>query len=97
MRTLTGKQVRFLRGLGHGLKPVVMIGRGDITSKVLAAIEEHLEAKELIKIKIQEGCSMDRKEVAAELAEKSRASVAQILGRTILLYRQSKEQIITLP
>jgi RNA-binding protein len=97
MRTLTGKQVRFLRGLGHGLKPVVMIGRGDITSRVLAAIEEHLEAKELIKIKIQEGCSMDRKEVAAELAEKSRASVAQILGRTILLYRQSKEQIITLP
>jgi RNA-binding protein len=97
MQTLTGKQVRFLRGLGHGLKPAVMIGRGDITSRVLAAIEEHLEAKELIKIKIQEGCSLDRKEVAAELAEKSRAAVAQILGRTILLYRQSKEQIITLP
>ena len=97
MQNLTGKQVRYLRGLGHRLKPVVMIGRGDITPRVMAEIEENLEAKELIKIRIQEGCSLDRKEVAAEIAEKTSGSVAQILGNTILLYRQSAEKIINLP
>ncbi len=74
-----------------------MVGRGDITPQVMAAIEENLEARELIKVRIQEGCSLDRKEVAAEIAKRSAGSIAQILGNTILLYRQSKEKIIHLP
>ncbi len=97
MKTLTGKQLRHLRGLGHHLKPVVMIGRDDITEQVMAAVEENLASKELIKIKIQEGCSLDRREVAVRIAEKSKASVVQILGKTILLYRQSPEKLIDLP
>jgi RNA-binding protein len=97
MRTLTGKQVRHLRGLGHKLKPVVMIGRGDISPQVLAAVEENLAARELIKIKVQEGCNLDRREVAAEVAMRTEAFVVQILGRTILLYRPGEDKIIDLP
>ncbi len=97
MKALTGKQIRSLRGLGHHLKPVVMIGRDDITEQVMAAVEENLAAKELIKIKIQEGCSLDRKDVAYRIAERTEASVVQILGKTILLYRQSPENLLDLP
>jgi len=97
MMELTGKQNRYLRGLGHHLNPVVMIGKGELGDNVIASIEEALTAHELIKIKVQEGCEMDRKEVAAVLAEQTGAAIAQILGKTILLFRPSDQGKITLP
>lgn len=97
MDKLTGKQARHLRGLGHKLKPVVMVGKGDIDENLLSEVETQLNAHELIKVKIQEGCMMDRKEVAARLAEAANAAVAQILGHTILLYRPAEEPVIQLP
>ena len=95
--SLSGKQNRFLRGLGHGLKPVVMIGRHHLSAEVIAATEDALNSHELIKVKLQEGCLEDRKTVATELAEQTGAAVAQILGKTFLLYRPAEEPVITLP
>jgi len=94
---LKGKQIRFLRGLGHHLKPVVMVGKDEISEQLISAVQEALQAHELIKLKIQEGCLLDRKEVAQILAEKTAADVVQILGRTILLYQQGEEPQIELP
>ncbi|PNU19069.1 ribosome assembly RNA-binding protein YhbY [Geothermobacter hydrogeniphilus] len=97
MQTLTGKQRRFLRGLGHHLQPVVMIGKDELTAALEASVDEALTAHELIKLKLQEGCLLDRKEVAERLASRTSSAVAQILGRTILLYRPADEPTITLP
>lgn len=95
--TLTGKQARFLRGLGHPLRPTVMIGRQELTDSVCASLDEALTAHELVKVKIQEGCLLDRREAAEQLAATTGAAVAQILGKTILLYRPSDKKLITLP
>lgn len=97
MSELTGKQVRFLRGLGHHLQPVVMIGREELSDGVLASLEAALEDHELIKVKLQEGCITDRREMAAELAKSTGAQVAQVLGRTILLYRAAADPQLQLP
>lgn len=97
MTTLTGKQKRFLRGLGHHLQPVVMIGKDELTPALIDAVNEALKAHELIKLRLQEGCMMDRKEVAEELASQTGGDVAQILGKTILLYRAAEEPKIALP
>lgn len=94
---LKGKQVRFLRGLGHHLQPFVMIGKEELSSKVIAASNEALDTHELIKVKLQDGCIMDRKDVATELASATKSEIVQILGKTILLYRQAEEPIIELP
>ena len=94
---LTGKQNRYLRGLGHGLQPYVMIGKQHLSEEVVIAADEALEKHELIKVRIQEGCLEDRKTVAAELAAETGSSVVQILGNTFLLYRPGQEKIITLP
>lgn len=94
---LTGKQKRYLRGLGHHLKPVVMIGKDEVNQTVINATDEALEIHELIKLKLQEGCMSDRKSVAAELSEQTGSAIAQILGRTFLLYRPGKEPEIKLP
>ena len=94
---LTGKQARYLRGLGHHLQPVVLVGKDDITEGLVNSVDEALEQHELIKIKLQEGCIMNRKDVASILAERCEAAVAQILGRTILLFRSTDKALITLP
>lgn len=97
MQKLTGKQVRYLRGLGHHLRPVVMVGKEEVNDRLLASVEEALEGHELIKVKLQEGCIMDRKEVAQTLSERTGAAVAQVLGNTILLYRKAETPKIQLP
>lgn len=97
MLQLTGKQARFLRGLGHHLQPVVMIGREEISERVLASVEDALVAHELIKVKLQEGCLLERREAAAVLAEKTGAGIAQVLGKTILLFRPGEKHKISLP
>lgn len=94
---LTGKQKRFLRALGHSLKPVILVGKGEINDPLIRETSEALEAHELIKVKILESCLIDRKEVAGDLATACGAEVAQILGRTILLYRRSEDRKIELP
>jgi RNA-binding protein len=97
MQKLTGKQGRHLRGLGHHLHPVVMIGKEEISESLIRSVEEALDAHELIKIKLQEGYLMDRKEAAEILAERTGAAVVQILGKTILLFRRSPEEKVELP
>lgn len=87
---LTGKQRRQLRALGHHLEPVVIIGQQGVTSGVISAIEQALSDHELIKVKINEGPA-DRKEAAEQLAEATGAALAQVLGRTALLYRPDPE------
>ena len=96
-KPLSGKQARFLRGLGHKLQPVVMIGRHDVSADVVAAVDEALLAHELIKVKLQEGCLTDRRTVADELSRATGSAVAQVLGKTILLYRSSEKELIQLP
>ncbi len=88
---LTGKEKRALRGLGHGLAPVVMIGKGELSEKVVQETDAALASHELIKVKVLESCQQDRYELAEELAKTCRAELAQVLGRTILLYRQGDE------
>lgn len=94
---LTGKQKRFLRGLGHSLKAVVTIGKGDINDALIKETSEALATHELIKVKMLESCLLDRSGAAAELAAACNAEVAQILGRTFLLYRKSDKPVLELP
>ena len=96
--SLTGKQRRHLRALGHHLDPVVQLGKGGLTDGVTTAVGEALEQHELIKIRLGTECPDDRDDVAGALAEALKAEVAQTLGRTILLYtRHPKEPKIQLP
>ncbi|AJY70973.1 ribosome assembly RNA-binding protein YhbY [Geobacter sulfurreducens] len=94
---LTGKQKRHLRGLGHSLAPVITIGKGEISEALVKETDEALEHHELIKVKILENCLLDRHEAAEELASACGADVAQVLGRTFLLFRRAQEPKLELP
>jgi RNA-binding protein len=95
---LTGKQKRHLRALGHGLRPLVQVGKQGVVATVIAQTREVLAAHELVKVKLLETCPIDRDECAAALAEATGADVAQTLGRTVLLYLPKPEHpVIQLP
>ena len=88
---LNSKQTRFLRGLGHHLSPLAMIGREGLSKSVVDSINDIVTAHELVKVKVQNNCPLEHKETAAELAAKTGAAVAQIIGKTILLYRENHD------
>lgn len=90
-KKLTNKQVRYLRGLGHHLSPVAIVGQNGVTEQVLASIEEALTVHELIKIKIQDSASADRQQSAETIAGKTGAALVQLLGRKVLLYKANKD------
>ncbi len=94
----TGKAVRALRALGHHLDPVVQIGKEGITDALRKAVDEALLAHELIKVRVGTEAPVERKDAALELSAQTGAFLAQVLGRTFLLYRRHpKKPKIALP
>ena len=90
--SLTGKQRRHLRALGHKLRATVQVGKGGIDDGLIKAVDQALGDHELIKVKIGEGAGVDRHEAADELAQKTKSEVAQVLGNIVLLYRADPEK-----
>lgn len=89
---LTGQAARHLRGLGHALAPVVSIGKNGITDALVAQTARALLTHELVKVRVQGEAPVDRKEAGALLAAATRSALAQILGRTFLLYKPHPEK-----
>ena len=94
---LTGKQKRHLRALGHKLKPLIQIGKKEIEAALITETTAALEHHELIKVKLLESCLLGKQEASEMLAQACGAQVAQILGKTFLLYRPAKEPVIVFP
>lgn len=88
---LTGKQRRKLRALGHHLTAVVQVGQKGVTPEVVAAVEQALTDHELVKVKMSADATDDRHAAAEALAEQTSSALAQVLGRTVLLYKKRKK------
>ncbi|MGZ0086469.1 ribosome assembly RNA-binding protein YhbY [Caldibacillus thermoamylovorans] len=88
---LTGKQKRFLRAQAHHLKPIFQVGKGGVTEAMTEQIAAALEARELLKVSVLQNCEDDRDTVAEQLAAGTGAEVVQVIGNTIVLYKESNE------
>ncbi|WP_099352193.1 ribosome assembly RNA-binding protein YhbY [Fredinandcohnia onubensis] len=88
---LTGKQKRFLRSKAHHLDPIFQVGKGGVNDNMIKQISDALEARELLKVSVLQNCEDDRETVAQELSKGAKAELVQIIGNTIVLYKQSKE------
>ncbi|MDT0177099.1 ribosome assembly RNA-binding protein YhbY [Pantoea sp. RRHST58] len=94
---LSTKQKQHLKGLAHPLKPVVMIGGNGLTEGVLAEIESALEHHELIKVKIASEDRETKQLIVEAIVRETNAGNVQVIGKTLVLYRPSKESKISLP
>lgn len=93
---MTSKQRAVLKGLAMKIDPIYQIGKASITPEFTTGISEALEARELIKISVLNNCADDPKELAQILAERTGSQVVQVIGKKIILYRQSKKKLIEL-
>ncbi|UOY94075.1 ribosome assembly RNA-binding protein YhbY [Ectobacillus sp. JY-23] len=88
---LTGKQKRYLRAQAHHLSPIFQVGKGGVNENMIKQIQEALEVRELIKVSVLQNCDEDRHEVAEALSEGAGAELVQVIGSTIVLYKESRE------
>ena len=87
---LTGKQKRFLRAEAHHLTPIFQVGKGGVNEEMTKQIREALEVRELIKVRILDNCEDDKQEVAEALAKGAHAELVQLIGLTVVLYKESR-------
>ena len=89
---MTSKQRAYLKGLAMNLDPIFQIGKNSLTPEITAAIQEALEARELVKISVLQNCADDPRELAAVVSERTRSQVVQVIGKKIVLYKECREE-----
>jgi RNA-binding protein len=97
---LSESQKKHLRGLGHSLKPVIMVGEAGLTPSLLAEFETTLAHHELIKVRVRVGDRQHRDGLISELCTTAGADLVQRIGNMALLYRanpKKKKNRILLP
>lgn len=88
---MTSKQRAYLKSLAMKIDPVFRVGKDSISPELIEGVREAIDARELIKIAVLQNCMDDPKEVAQTLAERTRSEVVQVIGKKIVLYKESKD------
>ena len=94
---LTGKQKRFLRALAVNEHAIFQIGKDGLSDNLYNSIIEALKVRELVKISVLKTCELDIQEVIVDILANTNAELVQKIGKTIVIYKQSKERKIILP
>ena len=88
---MTSKQRAYLKSLAMKIDPIFRIGKDSISPELIEGVREAIDARELIKIAVLQNCMDDPKEVAQTLAERTRTEVVQVIGKKIVLYKESRD------
>jgi RNA-binding protein len=91
---ITSKQRAQLRAMANGQCTLLTIGKDGASPEFTAALDEALEARELVKLSILNNCAEETKKVAEMLSGRTRSDVVQIIGKKIVLYRKNKNKPI---
>ncbi|MBQ9354080.1 MAG: ribosome assembly RNA-binding protein YhbY [Clostridia bacterium] len=93
---LNSKQRAQLRAMANTYETIMQIGKSGVSDQSIKQIDDALNARELIKLRRLETAPETTRETAEFVAEKVGAYVVQVIGSKFVLYRPSKEKIITL-
>lgn len=88
---MTSKQRSYLKSLASNLEPVLQIGKASLTPEMTEAVSEAFNTRELVKINVLKNCMDDPKAIAEALSGRTRSQVVQVIGRKIVLYKESRE------
>ncbi len=86
---LTNKQLKQLKGLANTENAVYQIGKNGIGDGTIEMLDKALTARELVKISVLRTCDTSLRELTLDLAVALKAEIVQILGHTIVLFRQN--------
>lgn len=88
---MTSKQRAYLKGLAMNIEPVFQIGKSGLTPEVTEAVSEAFNTRELIKLAVLKNCTEDPREIAEMLGGRTKSQVVQVIGKKIVLYKESKD------
>lgn len=88
---MTSKQRAYLKGLAMNIEPVFQIGKSGLTPEVTEAVRETFNTRELVKLAVLKNCFEDPNAMAAMLADRTGSQVVQVIGKKIVLYKESKD------
>ncbi len=88
---LNEDQKKRLRGLGHKLKPVIIVGAGGLSASLLEEFDRSLAHHELMKVKLNVGDREERDRIIAALLDRSHAILVQRVGNVALLFLRRKK------
>lgn len=88
---LTTKQRAKLRSLAGGIETIMQVGKGGINDNLIKTVSDALEARELIKMSVLDNSDETPKSAACALAEATGAEVVCVIGKKLVLYRESKK------
>ncbi|GHF95390.1 ribosome assembly RNA-binding protein YhbY [Thalassotalea marina] len=95
--SLNKKQIQYLKGVAHSLKPIVLLGSNGLTEAVIAEIDYALNHHELIKVKIPTDDREVKGLIVDAICRETEATKVQLIGKTLVIYRQSEEKKIHIP
>lgn len=90
---LNEKDKRFLKSKCNQLKATITIGKDGLSHNVVKNILSDLEAHELVKIDVLKTADIDLDSLPIDLAAQTNAHIIQQIGRSIVLYKDSKKHI----
>ncbi len=89
---LKGYQKKYLKGLVHGMKPLVFVGQKGLSPTVTTAVDESLEKHELIKVRFIDFKEKDQKKEMVGIIEKETESeLVGMVGHIAIFYRQQRD------
>ena len=91
---LTGKQRARLRATANGFDTLLTVGKDGVSPELTAAVDEALEARELIKLGVLSNSAEDPAAAAEMLSGRTRSDIVQVIGKKIVLYRKNKKKPI---
>ena len=94
---LNKKQLKHLKAMSHGLKPVVIVGNAGITEAVLTEIDSRIEHHELIKVRLNASDRESRKSMTDKICDSVHAALINSIGHIAVFYRPAAEPVIQLP
>lgn len=87
---LTGKQRAYLRSIAQSYTTIFFVGKQGIGGELIKQLDDALNARELIKVGVQENCDYTPREAADTVARQLEADVVQVIGRKFVLWRRSR-------
>ena len=95
--SLNKKQIQYLKGVAHNLKPIVLLGSNGLTEAVVAEIDSALEHHELIKVKIPTDDREVKGLIVEAICRETEATKVQVIGKTLIIYRKAQEPKLSIP
>lgn len=91
MEELNNAQIRKLKGLAQRMDASLKIGKQGLSEGFIKSLDEELSRHELVKVKFTE-FKDQKKDLAPQLAEKTRSHLVTLLGNVAVLFRRQPDE-----